>query len=72
MNLLNLDSWTLLQHVYNLGSLPSKKIGRISLINDAICIAIQELSDEDQIQVQQHPFLQENTFTSTKEIPIPF
>jgi len=40
---------------------------KFSLVNDAICIAIRELSDEDQIRVQQHPFLRENTFTCTKE-----
>jgi len=40
---------------------------KFSVVNDAICIAIKELSVEDQIQVQQHPFLQDNTFTTTKE-----
>jgi len=39
---------------------------KFSLVNDAICIAIRELSDEEQIQVQ-HPFLQEN-ITFNKEV----
>jgi len=40
---------------------------RFSLINDAIRIAIRELSYEDQLQVQQHPYLQEDLFSSTKD-----
>jgi len=41
---------------------------RFSLVNDAIRIAIRELSFEDQLQVQQHPYLQEDLFTSTKDL----
>jgi len=40
---------------------------KFSLINDAVCIAIKELSIEDQILVQQHSFIQENIFATTKE-----
>jgi len=41
---------------------------RFSLVNDAIWIAIRELSDEEQIQMKQHLFLQGNVFTCTKEV----
>jgi len=40
---------------------------KFSVVNDAICIAIKEFSVEDQIQVQQHPFLQDNIFANTKK-----
>jgi len=40
---------------------------KLSLVNDAIRIAKRELSNEDQIRVQQHPYLQENIFTIIKE-----
>jgi len=40
---------------------------KFSLINDAVGIAMKKLSVEDRTLVQQHSFLQENTFATTKE-----
>jgi len=41
---------------------------KFSLGNDAISNAIRELSYEDQLQVQRHPYLQDNIFTVTKQL----
>jgi len=41
---------------------------KFSLVNDAISIARRELSKEEQRRIQQHSFLQESVFTSTREV----